>query len=229
MNNQKIKSIAYKIRSYGITDFFTIILALTSIYIAYVTSCALNRQTEIMLKGQQPIFNVKYDSSDWDNDGMYDTHTIKIYNEGHIAKRILQVNVRTFYPLRTIENSQNKLYQFEINGFYLISFLHTELIGEIHYAFSKGNHAYFCALSDDALHRSHLPETYYDVSKYDLIHIKYMDINDTIIYVYYKDSMPITDEIYKRLSDKTINDMPSFEVDKITLDDMLNYIHSKNL
>ena len=205
------------------SNIFTIVLGMTSIITAIATIRALSTQNKMQQKAQQPIFNVKYYSEDWNKDGVYDTHTIKIYNEGHIVKHIPYKNIRTFYRLDTYnDNREVKHYLFEITGFYLFSFFNSELAGEVHFAFLQNNHTLYRALCDEALNRSLLPNTYYNISKYDLIRIKYMDVEDDVFDVFYKNNIPITAENYDELS-KAVG---RFDVEKVKLDDLLHCINT---
>lgn len=218
--------------SWGLTEWgniFTIILGLSSIITAYATIRALGIQNKtqkeavaLQQKAQQPIFKIVYELKDFDDDGKYDTNIIHIYNEGNAPLYIKDISLRTLFTLE----AHRKIYQFEMIGYYYVRRKEQALTGELFVGYYGCNHDSFCALYDETKQKTQLPDEFYAISHMDLIKIEYVDINQNTNSVYYKNREPITEKSYQDLCSQIINPNEQLDIDKVSLDDMLNYIDS---
>lgn len=220
-----------KIRLLSLNDWgniFTIILGLASLITASATIKALNIQNHIQKetlklqqKAEQPIFNISKDLLDYDENGVYDTYVLNIYNEGATSQNV-NVSITTLFECKICKQDSQKTFLFNISGYYWAQQTHQNLTGLLFRAFLVNNHSYFCDLYNSTIEKSISPE-YYFISHFDLIHITYVDINGDNQSIYYKDRTLIDKNLYENIISSITNKNNPIDIEKVTFDDLVNY------
>ena len=198
-------------------DVISIIISfcvgVASIIVGCATISISNRQAKIAAeqlvlqeKLEQPIFIIKEDYIDTDDDNRtyYDTEVIKVYNDGAIPKSIKSITTEKILRFEIHRDCKHYELLLHIPAFYRIQSRINSLIGEVFIGFFRGNNAeYYEKLYIKTLERTNINEHYF-ISSFTLTHIDYIDKFGNSHSLYFNDNNQITEDEFKstyKLSD----------------------------
>lgn len=204
-------------------DIGTFILSLVSVFTAFVTVVMLSKQNKIQQESlaqqqlvQQPLFNVYYELIDSDNDGKYEDEILNISNEGQLYKQIKNISVTTIFDVAT--NSQHSL--LKVFGYFYHSTSYQNLKGLIYKSRGKGNNKCFYDIYMDVIENSKIGEQFYEIHKYHLIKIEYIDIHNIVKVCYFKDRINIEESTYNEVLTQIKNKHDILDLDNMTFEDI---------
>lgn len=210
-------------------DIGTFILSVASVFTAIVTAIILCKQYNIQKEtlvyqklSEQPIFNIYYELIDADNDSKYETEILNISNEGHLFKQINSISVSTIFDFAI----NNKHYLLKTNGYFFGTTKYQNLKGLIYKSRGNNNNEKFHNLYIEVLKNSKVSERFYEVVKFNLIKISYIDIHNNHCAYYLKDRIYIDETTYNSILDQIVNKQDIIDIDKITFDGILNIIEN---
>ena len=191
-------------------DVISIIISfcvgVASIIVGCATISISNRQAKIAAeqlvlqeKLEQPIFIIKEDYIDTDDDNRtyYDTEVIKVYNYGAIPKSIKSITTEKILRFEIHRDCKHYELLLHIPAFYRIQSRINSLIGEVFIGFFRGNNAeYYEKLYIKTLERTNINEHYF-ISSFTLTHIDYIDKFGNSHSLYFNDNNQITEDEFK--------------------------------
>lgn len=200
-----------------------IILGIASVFTAIVTAIVLCKQYNIQKESllvqqsaQQPTFNVFYELVDSDNDGKYEDEILNISNEGELFKQISNISVTTIFDVST--NQIHRL--LEINGYFYGTTLYQNLQGVIYKSRGHCNNLRYVNIYNRMMQNCKVGDRFYEMSKYTLIKIEYLDIHNAVKVCYFKDRINIDECTYNDIITQIENQQDILDIDKITFDDI---------
>lgn len=218
-----IKKIFSELPYDNLGDIGTFILSLVSVFTAFVTVVMLSKQNKLQQESlsqqqlvQQPLFNIYYELIDSDNDGKYEDEILNISNDGQLFKQIKNISVTTIFDVAT--NSQHSL--LKIVGYFYYSTSYQNLKGIIYKSRGKSNNKSFYDIYIDVIEKSKIGERFYEIYKYNLIKIEYIDIHNIVKVCYYKDRINIDECTYNEIITQITNKQDILDIDKITFEDI---------
>lgn len=177
----------------------SIIVGCATISISNRQAYIAEEQLVLQEKLEQPIFIIKEDLIDTNDDNRtyYDTEVIKVYNDGAIPKSIKSITTEKILRLEIHRDCKQYELLLHIPAFYRIQSRINSLIGEVFIGFFRGNNAeYYEKLYIKTLERTNINEHYF-ISSFTLTHIDYIDKFGNSHSLYFNDNNQITEEEFK--------------------------------
>ena len=202
-----------------------IVLGIASVFTAIITAIVLCKQYSIQKEtllqqqlSQQPTFNVFYELIDSDNDGKYENEILNISNEGQLFKQVKNISVTTIFDVVT--NHKHSL--LKIIGFFGINTTYQDLKGLIYKSRGNCNNEKFYNIYNEVIQKSEVGKFFYEIYKYDLIKIEYVDIHNINNVCYFKNRLIIDEQQYESILSQIVNKQVFLDIDKISFDDIFN-------
>lgn len=177
----------------------SIIVGCATISISNRQAYIAEEQLVLQEKLEQPIFIIKEDLIDTNDDNRtyYDTEVIKVYNDGAIPKSIKSITTEKILRLEIHRGCKQYELLLHIPAFYRIQSRINSLIGEVFIGFFRGNNAeYYEKLYIKTLERTNINEHYF-ISSFTLTHIDYIDKFGNSHSLYFNDNNQITEDEFK--------------------------------
>lgn len=217
-------------------DVISIIISfcvgVASIIVGCATISISNRQAKIAAeqlvlqeKLEQPIFIIKEDYIDTDDDNRtyYDTEVIKVYNDGAIPKLIKCITTEKILRFEIHRDCKHYELLLHIPEFYRIQSRISSLTGEVFTGFFRGNNAeYYEKLYIKTLERTNINEHYF-ISSFTLTHIDYIDKFGNSHSLYFNDNNQITEEEFKGIYKLSTQYETQFfmDIDNLSYDELM--------
>lgn len=203
--------------SFSLQDWgalFNILLGLSSVATAIVTSIVLIMQYKLQKKSEiyaktsvQPIFNIVSKIEDLDGDGKYECESLDIIIIRNGVKQIQCISVETIYEL--IKSSRRKI-GIKVSDYFTTSSCYPNLDGLVYHTKSnKNNRELYVNLYRDVIKRD--KRCFLNI--YHRIKISYIDLTGAPMTCYYKNREIIDQHEYNK--DK---DLPQLMMSDISCD-----------
>ncbi len=178
----------------------------------------------------QPLFRISTPLHKITSESIYDTEFIQIFNEGNICRDI-RYNIKTFYKVEFTSHKENRsqtVFYFPIEGYYFALFSTGDSTGKIAEGVTHGNNELFGNIYQDAV-RHKVEGEYIFVDRVSLVEITYIDINDELHTVYFRNKERIKKGEYMQIIDdsKKMFDYHTYDVKKITFDMIREFIYKQ--
>ena len=224
MCNTKIKSCFHKLgvfikESYQIIlGIGTLITSIATIYLMCIQNDIQSEANRMHIIENLPLFSVEYELLDMNEDSIYDTRVIEIYNLKNYLSQPASIDINVFYKVEKIDSVERKNVILPINAFYWVQYPTTSLEGKLLTGYLIDNWNCYVDLKRAAMLKSG-GKIYYDITKYDLIKIDYVDIYNNEKTAYFQDKNPISEQFYNEFIHNAINTY--YDVEKISMDDVI--------
>lgn len=224
MCNTKIKSCFHKLgvfikESYQIIlGIGTLITSIATIYLMYIQNDIQSEANRMHIIENLPLFSVEYELLDMNKDSIYDTRVIEIYNLKNYLSQPASIDINVFYKVEKIDSVERKNVILPIDAFYWVQYPTTSLEGKLLTGYLIDNWNCYVDLKRAAMLKSG-GRIYYDITKYDLIKIDYVDIYNNENTAYFQDKHPISERFYNDFINNAIDTL--YDVEKISMDDII--------
>lgn len=207
-------------------------VGIASIIVGCATISISNRQAHIAAeqlalqeKLEQPVFIIKEDYIDTDDDSKtyYDTEVIRVYNDGAIPKSIKCITTEKILRFEIHRDGKHHELLLHIPAFYRIQNRISSLTGEVFTGFFRGNNAeYYEKLYVKTIDRTNINEHYF-ISSFTLTHIDHIDKFGNSHSSYFNDNNQITEEEFKRIYKLSTQYETQFymDIDNLSYDELM--------
>ncbi len=225
MCNTKIKSCFHKLgvfikESYQIIlGIGTLITSIATIYLMCIQNNIQSEANKMHIIENSPLFSVEYELLDMNKDSMYDTRIIEIYNIKSHLSQPASIDIKVFYKVEKMDSIERKNIIIPINAFYWAQYPTTSLEGKLLTGYLIDNWSSYVDLKRAVMLESR-GRTFYDITKYDLIKIDYVDIYNNEKTAYFQDEHPIPEQFYNDFINNAIEVF--YDVEKITIEDIVS-------
>ena len=203
----------------------SIIVGCATISISNRQAYIAEEQLVLQEKLEQPVFIIKEDYIDTDNDSRthYDTEVIKVYNDGAIPKSIKCITTEKILRFEIHRDCKHYELLLHIPAFYRIQSRINSLTGEVFTGFYRGNNAeYYEKLYVKTLEKTNNNEHYF-ISSFTLTHIDYIDKFDNSHSLYFNDNNQITEVEFKSTYQLSTQYETQFfmDIDNLSYDELM--------
>ena len=200
-----------------------IVLGISSVVTAIFTAYALIRQCNLQKESllvqqstQQPVFNIYYELIDFDNDGKYENEILNISNEGLLYKSITNISVTTIFDVG-INHTHSLL---KIDGYFCATTIYQNMQGLIYKSRGNNNRLKYMSIYQDMLQQSNVIERFYEMHRYDLVKIEYIDIYNKHKTCYFKDRINVSEHTYNNDLENIVNKQDVCDINNISFEDL---------
>lgn len=224
MYNTKIKSCFHKLgvfikESYQIIlGIGTLITSIATIYLMCIQNNIQSEANRMQIIENSPLFSIEYELLDMNADSIYDTEIIEISNIKNHLSQPATIDIKVFYKVEKIDSIERKNVILPIDAFYWVQYPTTSLDGKLLTGYLIDNWNCYVDLKRTAMLKSG-GRLYYDITKYDLIKIDYVDIYNNEKTAYFQDKHPISERFYNDFINNAIDTL--YDVEKISMDDII--------
>lgn len=196
----------------------TLITSIATIYLMCIQNDIQSEANRMHIIENSPLFSVEYELLDMNKDSIYDTRVIEIYNLKNYLSQPASIDINVFYKVEKIDSVERKNVILPINAFYWVQYPTTSLEGKLLTGYLIDNWNCYVDLKRAAMLKSS-GRIYYDITKYDLIKIDYVDIYNNENTAYFQDKHPISERFYNDFINNAIDTL--YDVEKISMDDII--------
>lgn len=196
----------------------TLITSIATIYLMCIQNDIQSEANRMHIIENSPLFSVEYELLDMNKDSIYDTRIIEIYNLKNYLSQPATIDIKVFYKVEKIDSIERKNVILPIDAFYWRQYPTTSLDGKLLTGYLIDNWNCYVDLKRTAMLKSG-GRLYYDITKYDLIKIDYVDIYNNEKTAYFQDKHPISERFYNDFINNAIDTL--YDVEKISMDDII--------